>query len=202
MMEPLATILYLSSSMRSLAENPSGEFPSILTDPPSAITLGSTSIELSSTSSSSTLCSDAYVNHISHDDVSGSPTVSCGLPSTNPPIFHSNEDIMEAMTTPEFPWEDMYHHAYFLLQKSHDQYDVESNDFISNEFDWFWNPIPAPDAFKEGNMANISPTIKINISDKPWIEENITLGVYWTQNKLRLTLSYSRNYVIFFPGPI
>jgi hypothetical protein len=28
--------------------------------------------------------------------------------------------------------------------------------------------IPTPDAFEEGNMANISPTLKIDISFKPW----------------------------------
>jgi hypothetical protein len=32
-----------------------------------------------------------------------------------------------------------------------------------------------PDAFEEGNMANISPTIKIDISVKPGIVEEITL---------------------------
>jgi hypothetical protein len=41
---------------------------------------------------------------------------------------------------------------------------------------WFNNPIPTPDAFKEGNMANISPTIKIDISIKNGIIEEITIG--------------------------
>jgi hypothetical protein len=42
--------------------------------------------------------------------------------------------------------------------------------------DWFNNPIPAPDAFEEGNMANISPTIKIDISIKSGVVEEITIG--------------------------
>jgi len=33
-------------------------------------------------------------------------------------------------------------------------------------------------------MANISPTIKINISTKPGIEENITLGAHFTPDKI------------------
>ena len=83
---------------------------------------------------------------------------------------------MEAMTNPEFLWDDMHHRAYFLPQQSHDQYAVETKDFIPNAVNWFKNPISAPDAFEEGNMANISPTIKIDLSVKPGIEEYITLG--------------------------
>ena len=93
------------------------------------------------------------MNLSSHDDESGSFATSCGHPSTTHPIFHSDEDIMEAMTAPNFPWDDMHHHAYFLLQQSHDQYVVESKYFIPNEVDWLSNPIPEPDSFKEGNMA-------------------------------------------------
>jgi hypothetical protein len=43
--------------------------------------------------------------------------------------------------------------------------------------DWFNNPIPSPDAFEEGNMANISPSVKINIFVKPRIVEDITIDV-------------------------
>jgi hypothetical protein len=52
-------------------------------------------------------------------------------------------------------------------------YAVETKYFLpSGHIDWFNNPIPAPDAFEEGNMANISPTIKIDIS----INSGITIG--------------------------
>jgi hypothetical protein len=57
-------------------------------------------------------------------------------------------------------------------------YAVETKDFIpSRTIDWFNNPIPAPDAFEEGNLANISPTIKIKISIKPGIVKEIIIGV-------------------------
>ena len=118
MTKPLATIVYLSSSMRSLVENPSGAFPYVFTEPPSEITLVSTSTDISSTSFPSSVSSDVYVNHISHDAASGSPVVSCGLYFASTPIFHSDEDIMEEMTTPDFPWDDMHHHAYFLPQQT------------------------------------------------------------------------------------
>ena len=79
----------------------------------------------------------------------------------------------------EYPWGNMHHHSFFLLEElvsQSDQFSVETKDFIHGKFDWFKNPIPAPDAFKEGNMANISPTIKINISTNPEVVEEILLG--------------------------
>jgi len=107
---------------------------------------------------------------------------------------------MEAMSTHDYPWDDMHHHAYFLPQQSHDQYVVEYKDFTHGEGDWFRHPIRAPDAFIEGNMANISPTIKINISDKLWIKENIILGHNAPWKKLKLAPSYSNNSMMFSPG--
>jgi hypothetical protein len=56
--------------------------------------------------------------------------------------------------------------------------------FPPGHVDWFNNPIPTPDAFEEGNMANISPTIKIDISVKLSIIEEITLGVACTPEEI------------------
>ena len=84
--------------------------------------------------------------------------------------LHNDEEILEALTTLEYPWDDMHHHLFFLPEEivSHsDHFSMETKDFIHGKVDWFKNPIPAPDAFEEGNMANISPTIKINISTNP-----------------------------------
>jgi hypothetical protein len=54
---------------------------------------------------------------------------------------------------------------------------VETKDFIPlGHIDWFKNPIPTPDTFEEGNMANISLTIKVDISIKPGIIEDIILS--------------------------
>ena len=54
---------------------------------------------------------------------------------------------------------------------------METKDFIHGKVDWLKNPIPAPDAFEEGNMENILRTIKINISTNSEIIEEIMLGV-------------------------
>ena len=53
---------------------------------------------------------------------------------------------------------------------------METKGFICGKVDWFKTPISALDTFEEGNMANISPTIKINISTNPEVVEEIMLG--------------------------
>jgi hypothetical protein len=54
---------------------------------------------------------------------------------------------------------------------------IKTKDFISlGHIDYFNNPIPTPNDFEEGNIANISPTIKISIFIKPRIIEEITIG--------------------------
>ena len=56
-------------------------------------------------------------------------------------------------------------------------YAIESKYFLpSGKVDWFKDPIPMPDAFEEGNISNISPTIKVNISQNPEKVEEISLG--------------------------
>ena len=115
MTEPAATILYLSSSLRPSIEAPSESSPVVSLDLLSAITLGSTSVDPSSTCSSVTICDNAHVNLSSHDDESGIIVTSSSLPSTSHFIFHFDEDVMGMMTTPDFLWDDMHHCAYFLL---------------------------------------------------------------------------------------
>ena len=93
--------------------------------------------------------------------------------------FRNDEEILEALTTSKYPWDDMHHRSLFLskeLVSQSDQFSVETKDFIHRKVDWFKNPIPTPDAFEEGNMANISPTIKINISTNLDVVEEIMLG--------------------------
>ena len=81
-------------------------------------------------------------------------------------FFCNDEEILEALTTLEYPWYDIYHRSFFLpkeLVLQSDQFSVETKYFIHGKVNWFKNPIPTPDAFEEGNMVNISPTIKIDI---------------------------------------
>ena len=89
------------------------------------------------------------------------------------------------MTEPYYPWDAMHHHFLFLPKhtfsphktKEEEIYVIESKYFLpSGKVNWFKNPILALDAFEEGNMSNISPTVKVNISQNPTKVEEISLG--------------------------
>jgi hypothetical protein len=101
--------------------------------------------------------------------------------------FQNDEEILEELHSPNFPWDALHHRALFLPQEAlmppnqNLVYAVETKDFIPyGTIDLFKNPIPAPDAFEEGNMANISPTIKIDISIKSGVVEEIIIGAACT----------------------
>jgi hypothetical protein len=69
-------------------------------------------------------------------------------------------------------------HEAFAPLDQHPIYAVETKYFLPmGHIDWLNNPIPTPDAFEEGNMANIYPTMKIDISIKFGVVEEITIGV-------------------------
>ena len=93
--------------------------------------------------------------------------------------FRNDEEIIKALSTPDYPWDDMHHHLFFVPDEplsSLDLYSVEAKYFIHGKVNELKNSIPAPNAFEEGNMENIQPTIKVNISNNPQVVEYITLG--------------------------
>jgi hypothetical protein len=77
---------------------------------------------------------------------SSNPLYSC--------IFHCDKDILDELTTLDFPWNALHHRELFLSQEAFDPPSqvsicaIETKDFIpSGYIDWFNKPIPAPDAF-------------------------------------------------------
>jgi len=91
-------------------------------------------------------------------------------------IFHCDKHILKELTTLYFPWNAFHLQELFLSEATfHPPIQaslctIKTKDFIPpRNIDWLNNPIPAHDAFEEGNMANISPTINIDISIKPII---------------------------------
>jgi len=113
-------------------------------EPSSTNTRVSTLVDISSTCHMYPNLDNEYVNLISHEDASGSSSPSFGASSSSPPIFHYNEDIMEVIMTPNYPWDDMHHHVYFLPLQIHYLYVLEFKDFIHGEVNWFKIPIPTP----------------------------------------------------------
>ena len=63
------------------------------------------------------------------------------------------------------------------------------------KFDWLENPVPTPDSFEEGNMANILPNIELNISTNPEVVEGITLGEYFSPKEVA---SYKEHFQEFY----
>jgi hypothetical protein len=80
-------------------------------------------------------------------------------------------------------------------------YAIETKEFLPlGHIDWFNKPIPTSDAFEEGNMANISPTVKIDIFVKPGVLEEITIDMLSLLKNSLLIKPSSRNTGTFFPG--
>jgi hypothetical protein len=121
--------------------------------------------------------------------------------------FQCDEEILEELNHLDSPWDALHHRALFSPQETlmppnqNRIYVVETKYFIpSGPIDWFNNPIPAPDSFEEGNMANISPTIKIDISIKNGIVEEIIIGVACTPPEIVAYKALFHEYKDFFPG--
>ena len=81
-------------------------------------------------------------------------------------IFPLDEAIIEAMSGVEPPWEELHHRSYFLPELDH----LEREDFrvvLSQRVGSPMVPLSSPGPMADGNMANISSTIPINISRNP-----------------------------------
>ena len=109
-----------------------------------------------------TLIEEVYPPPPSSDTMSSStdplvPTTNDGPSDLSLNCFYNDEEILEALTTSKYPWDNMYHHSFFLpeeLVSQSNQFSVETKDFIHGKVDWFKTPIPTLDAFEEGTMAN------------------------------------------------
>ena len=80
--------------------------------------------------------------------------------------FSFDEAIFEEMIGPYKVCQDVHHKSYFLPEMRR----IESSELhvrLSEGVDQPVNPFPKEGVLLEGNMANISITIPINISTKP-----------------------------------
>ena len=81
-------------------------------------------------------------------------------------VFPSDEAILEAMSGIEQPWEELHHRLYFLHKLDR----LECDDFrviLSEKIGSPVIPFSSLGQMDEGNMANLSPTIPINIFRDP-----------------------------------
>jgi hypothetical protein len=88
-----------------------------------------------------------------------------------------DESILEAMNGPNRPWDDMHHHSYFLPELVR----VEQDEFRSTLSEMVCHvvvPLDTHRIYAEGNMANICPTVTIDISRIPRKIENVYIDAY------------------------
>ena len=99
-------------------------------------------------------------------------------------IFTSYEAILEAMSGLEQPWGELHHRYYFLPKLD----DIECDDYKASFSEKIGRPVVplgSPRKYAEGNMANLSPTIPINISCVPDKIENMYIGADCSPNEIR-----------------
>ena len=114
-------------------------------------------------------------------------------------VFPLDEAIIEAMLRVEPPWEELHHRSYFLPELDR----LEREDFgevLSERIGSPMVPLSSPSLMDDGNMANISPTIPINISRDPGRIENVYIGENVPMLRFKNTLSYLKNFVMSLLG--
>jgi hypothetical protein len=100
-------------------------------------------------------------------------------------ILPSDEAVIEAMTSPDRPWEDLHHRSYFLPELHR----IEAGEFpITMTGD---QPCPisllaTQEIYAEGNMVTITATIPINISRTPGIVENVFVGADCSPEEIQI----------------
>ena len=99
----------------------------------------------------------------------------------------------------EPPWEELHHRSYFLPELDH----LEREDFrevLSQRVGSLVVPLSSPGLMADGNMANISPTIPINISHDPSKIENVYIGKNVTMLSFKSIPSYSKSFMMSLLG--
>jgi hypothetical protein len=92
-------------------------------------------------------------------------------------VLPSDEAVIEAMTSPDKPWEDLHHRSYFLPELSR----IEAGEFtvtMTGDRSCHTNPLATHKIYAEGNMETIAETIPINISRTPGVIDNVFVGAY------------------------
>jgi hypothetical protein len=92
-------------------------------------------------------------------------------------VLPSDEAVIEAMTSPDKPWEDLHHRSYFLPKLSR----IKAGEFtvtMTGDRSCHTNPLATHKIYAEGNMATIFEMIPINISRTPGVIDNVFVGAY------------------------
>jgi hypothetical protein len=100
-------------------------------------------------------------------------------------ILPLDEVIIEAITSPNKPWDDLRHRSYFLPELRR----IEEGEFTLTMVGYKAcpiNPLATHTFYTEGNMETITKTIPIDISRTPGVMENIFVGVDCSPEDIRI----------------
>jgi hypothetical protein len=114
-------------------------------------------------------------------------------------VLHLDEVIIEEMTSPDRPWDDLHHRSYFLLELRR----IEAGEFtltMTRARSFLVNPLATYIVYTKGNMETIAETIPSDISRTLGIVENILVGVDCSPTRFEYTWIYLNNFVTFSPG--
>jgi hypothetical protein len=100
-------------------------------------------------------------------------------------VFPFDEAVIEAMTSPDKPWDDLHHKSYFLPELSI----IEAGEFtltMNGDMSCPINPLATHEVYAEGNMETVTKTIPINISRTPGIVENVFVGADCSPGEIQI----------------
>jgi hypothetical protein len=100
-------------------------------------------------------------------------------------VFPSDEAVIETMTSPDKPWEDLHHISYFLPELSQ----IEAGEFtVTMTGDQLCpiNLLATHEIYAEGNMETIVETTPIKISQNPGIMENVFVGADFSPEEIQI----------------
>ena len=99
-------------------------------------------------------------------------------------IFPSDEAIVKVISTLEQSW-GYFHHRYYFLPKIDDIERDEFKAIFSDKIGRPVVPLGSPSKYVEGNTANLSPTLPINISCVLGKIENVYIGADCCPDEIR-----------------
>jgi hypothetical protein len=114
-------------------------------------------------------------------------------------VLPSDEAILEALTSPNRPWDDLHHRSYFLPELRR----IEVGEFIltmTGDRYCLINPLATHTVYVEGNMETIIETIPIDISRALGIMENVFVRVDFSLEEIQIYMDLFIEFCDIFPG--
>jgi hypothetical protein len=97
----------------------------------------------------------------------------------------SDEAILEALTGPDRPWDNLHHRSYFLLYLRR----IEAGEFVlivTGDKSCPVNPLATHTVYAKGNMESIIETIPIDISRTLGVMENVFIGADYSPKEIQI----------------